>query len=249
MLILGLGIFLLVIGLVLFYGMRMKILEEENRLWASYMHTAQEFYQGIQEKMEAVRRYRHDLAKHIQTLESLLTLQDTGGKEQVSIYIEGLKQEFAELKHRQFCQDEIVEAVLDMKVLQCRELEIPIEISVEDCLYQEMEEADIVGLLCNLLDNAIEANLRCGQRERKGIWFTMGKREGEIWIKVENCMTETEEFSFITKKRKKEEHGIGTKIIGGLVEKYQGIREIQADREKKIVTDKIYLCRRNVPWN
>lgn len=239
MLILGTVVLLLATLLLLFYGMKMKMLEKENRLLVAYMDTAREFYQETQKRVEASRRYRHDLAKHIQTLEKLLAERLDEGE--VRTYMEGLKKEYAGLKKKNFCRDEILESILDTKADQCRELGIPIEISVEDCFYSEIEEVDMVGLLCNLLDNAIEANQRCTDEERRGIWFYMEKKENKILINIQNCISSEEEFSFVTKKSKKTEHGIGTKIIVGLVEKYQGTREIRADRKKGLITDRILL--------
>lgn len=52
--------------------MKTREMEQENRLMQSYMASMEEFYSGIQSRIEATRRYRHDLAKHIQTLETLL---------------------------------------------------------------------------------------------------------------------------------------------------------------------------------
>ena len=245
MLIWGTLVLLLATLLLLFNGLRMKILEKENRLLSAYMDTAEEFYQGIQKKVEASREYRHDLVKHIQTLETLLASQDE--ENEVRAYMEGLKKEYAKLKKKKFCRDEILESILDMKAEQCRELEIPIEIFVEDRFYTEIEEADMVGLLCNLLDNAIEANERCTKEERKGIWFRMEKEKEKINIEIENCISSEEEFNFITKKSKKSEHGIGTKIITGLIEKYQGNREIKEDKQKGIITDRISLCGKKRP--
>ena len=69
----------------------------------------------------------------------------------------------------------------------------------------------------------------------------MEKKEEKIKIKMENCISSEEEFNFITQKSKKSEHGIGTKIIAGLVEKYQGTREIKEDRKKGIIIDRIFL--------
>lgn len=247
MLIWGAVLFLLLTAAFLFSGLRMKALERENRLLHSYMETAQEFYEEIQKRMEVSQKYRHDLAKHIQTLESLLEKREEG--QEVRTYMEGLKKEYAELKRRSYCQDEIVETVLSMKAQQCREQGIPIEIHVEDCLYGEMEEADMAGLLCNLLDNAIEANQRCRGNERKGIWFYMEKKENKILITIKNCLPLKEEFSFATKKPGKGEHGIGTKIIKGLVDKYQGTRETEADRNQGMVTDRILLFGKEIIWN
>ena len=239
MLILGTVVLLLATLLLLFYGMKMKMLEKENRLLVAYMDTAREFYQETQKRVEASRRYRHDLAKHIQTLEKLLAERLDEGE--VRTYMEGLKKEYAGLKKKNFCRDEILESILDTKADQCRELGIPIEISVEDCFFFEFEEVDMVGLLCNLLDNAIEANQRCTDEERRGIWFYMEKREEKIKIKIENCISSEEEFNFNTQKSRKSEHGIGTKIIDSLVEKYHGIREIKEDRQKGIIIDRISL--------
>lgn len=69
----------------------------------------------------------------------------------------------------------------------------------------------------------------------------MEKREEKIKIKIENCISSEEEFNFNTQKSRKSEHGIGTKIIDSLVEKYHGIREIKEDRQKGIIIDRISL--------
>ena len=125
MLILGTVVLLLATLLLLFYGMKMKMLEKENRLLVAYMDTAREFYQETQKRVEASRRYRHDLAKHIQTLEKLLAERLDEGE--VRTYMEGLKKEYAGLKKKNFCRDEILESILDTKADQCRELGIPME--------------------------------------------------------------------------------------------------------------------------
>lgn len=223
--------------------MKTKELEQENRLFHSYMRSMEEFYEGIQSRIEAVRKYRHDLAKHIQTLEALLEEkeQDDGVKE----YMEDLKYRYEELKKHEFCTDELVNSILTIKEEQCRERGIPLDIRVQDCIYTGVEEVDLVGLLHNLLDNAIEANERIPAGEKKGIWFSMEHNGEEIVVGVKNCLKNGEKFSFTTKKTEKEEHGIGTKIIESLVEKYQGRRQYAVDTEHWMFEDEIRLkCKR-----
>ena len=66
----------LLIFLILAVGvMKTREMEQENRVMQSYMVSMEEFYTGIQSRIEATRKYRHDLAKHIQTLEALLEQQ------------------------------------------------------------------------------------------------------------------------------------------------------------------------------
>lgn len=166
--------------------MKTKELEQENRLLHSYMRSMEEFYEGIQSRIEAVRKYRHDLAKHIQTLEALLEEkeQDDGVKE----YMEDLKYRYEELKKHEFCTDELVNSILTIKEEQCRERGIPLDIRVQDCIYTGVEEVDLVGLLHNLLDNAIEANERIPAGEKKGVWFSMEHNGEEIVVGVKNCL-------------------------------------------------------------
>ena len=49
---------------------------ERNQLIQSYMVTLQGFYQAIQSQIDMTRKFRHDLAKHIQTLEELMEEQN-----------------------------------------------------------------------------------------------------------------------------------------------------------------------------
>lgn len=107
MLIWGTLVLLLATLLLLFNGLRMKMLEKENRLLSAYMDTAGAFYRGIQKRVEASRRYRHDLAKHIQTLETLLAGRED--EDEVRTYMEGLQKEYEGLKKKKFCRDEILE--------------------------------------------------------------------------------------------------------------------------------------------
>lgn len=235
------GMILMLLLILALNGKKMKELERENEILQSYMHTVEEFYQGIQSRIEASRRYRHDLTKHIQTLETLLENQKSS--EEIQVYMEGLKDAYEELKRQQFCRDEIVETILCIKNMQCEEEKIPAEIHVEDCLYREVEEADMVKLLYNLLDNAIEANQRIKEGETRGIRFSMEKRGEKILIEIENYISSEEEFSFATKKDKKADHGIGNEIISSLVDKYHGIRNTEIDKKNNLVTDKILLLR------
>ena len=73
----------------------------------------------------------------------------------------------------------------------------------------------------------------------------MRRDEKNIWIHVRNRVQKGEKVTFETSKAKKEEHGIGTKIIENLVEKYSGTMEISADEKEGIFGEEIILCCRD----
>lgn len=83
----------LLIFLILAVGvMKTREMEQENRVMQSYMVSMEEFYTGIQSRIEATRKYRHDLAKHIQTLEALLEQQKNG--QEMADYMMNLKKRY-----------------------------------------------------------------------------------------------------------------------------------------------------------
>lgn len=235
----GFLVVLFVALLIVFKVMQTRELEQENHLMQMYMLSMQEFYAAIQNRIEATRRYRHDLAKHIQTLERLL--EQHGEAQEMQEYMADLQDRYSELKKEEYCADEIVNSIISIKKQQCEKKAIPLEIQIEDEYYGDVQEVDMVGLLHNLLDNAVEANERIAEGEKRGVRFSMGRKENQIWIEVENHICPGEKVTFKTKKEDKDEHGIGTKIIESLVVKYNGKKEITIDEKENIFRKRITL--------
>lgn len=233
------GSVLMILFLILFRRvMKIRELDQENQMMQAYMDVMQDFYCGIQEKIDVTRKYRHDLVKHIQTLEMIL---EEDKLENANQYMNTLKVQYDLLKCQEFCNDEIVNATLNIKKKQCMEKQIPIDIQVEDTIYNGIQEVDMVSLLHNLLDNSIEANERIQEQENRGIWFHMYKEDHWIVIEMKNRILKGEAVSFQTKKRKKEEHGVGTKIIETIVQKYNGSRSWKVDNQNLFFEDQIVL--------
>ena len=227
--------------LIIFKVQRAREMERENRFLQAYMMSMQELYHVVRQRIEAVRRYRHDLAGHIQTLEALLN--KSGSQEGMHEYMQRLKETYSELEGGIFCPDEIVDSVVSIKNQECMKKQIPLEIQIDDEDYGRIEEIDMVGVLHNLLDNAVEANERIGQgmHVRKGIFLKMGRREGRILIVVANYIPSDETVSFTTSNEDREAHGIGISIIQGIVQKYGGTRNVTVDVEESRLTTTIVL--------
>lgn len=213
--------------------------KQENQLKEAYLLSMQEFYELIQNQLKAVRRYRHDLAGHIQTLEWIL--KQHGESFEIKEYMGNLEAHYQKLKKTRYCRNEILDSVLVLKKQQCEVKQIPLDIHVEDTFYDDIAEFDMVGLLHNLLNNAIEENERIPEDFSRGIWFSMGRKEQTIWIDVQNQIQPGVKVTFYTKKANKEEHGIGIKIIDSLIEKYHGKRETFVDEKKNLFRCQIML--------
>lgn len=232
------AIVLIIVLIVILKAIKINEIEQENQLIQAYMNSIQSFYTMIQDRIELTRRYRHDLAKHIQTLEALSWQDQTGDTRE---YMDGLKMCYQQLKKDEYTTNEVINTVISIKKQQCEEKEIPLELEIEEDNYSTLTDIDMVGLLYNLLDNAVEASERAGAGNRKGIFMKMWNQEGSIRIRVQNYVAPGEEVKFETYKEEKEEHGIGMRIIEYLVKKYQGKSEIEIDGKENLFVVRVSL--------
>ena len=96
---------------------------------------------------------------------------------------------------------------------------------VDDLSEIQIEEVDLILLVSNLFNNAIEAIRQC--REKKILRFKLVNEQGKFIISVQNSyegvLKRNREGYLTTKKEKGEVHGLGIKNVMRITEKYQGM--------------------------
>ena len=127
----------------------------------------------------------------------------------------------------------IINAVVNTKYQEAVENEILLSFLVDDLSDLKVDDEDMVVILSNLLNNALEACKKCDERI---IRLKIISEDGDILISVENNCNVTvtsDKGSFMTTKTDNpEEHGIGIKNVINLVEKYNGTYTIKSDDKK-----------------
>lgn len=158
-------------------------------------------------------------------------------------YADGLKLEYRKVENKGESESEVVNAILSMKRKQCQEKRISLYLNIEEKGYSLVRDMDMVGILVNLLDNAIEENEKIEAEEQRGIWLDMKQKEqGEVWLQIKNKIRPDKKINFQTEK--KGEHGIGRGIIEYLVKQYQGEEKVSIDQETSVFCETILLkCR------
>ena len=103
-----------------------------------------------------------------------------------------------------------------------------------------ISEEDLASLLQNLLDNAMEANLRLPEGKKKEIeaQLMMGH---ELELVVRNRAVVSEKMEFRTEKEDPQLHGIGLQLIREIAQKYHGDMHMEADPEQGWVTTRIRI--------
>jgi sensor histidine kinase YesM len=204
----------------------------ENQVFQIRAKNQLEMYRSISENFDNQKRKTHEYKNQISCIESLLE------KKQYSRLEEYVKKIYGSLNSEPDAINTnhvIVNAVLNTKYREADENGIVFVLRVNDLSQLRMDDEDIVTILSNLLDNAVEACKKCDSGKRI-IKLKLVNEDGMIKIGVRNTFHNPVRYENgeikSTKKIRTEEHGIGIKNIIEAVEKYNGSYVIRNDGEE-----------------
>lgn len=125
----------------------------------------------------------------------------------------------------------VVNAILNAKYEQALQEKILVVLQINDLSNIYLDSQDIVILMANVLDNAIEAVRKV--KQNKYIKIKIVNENSNFIISVKNPYVEKiiykDEAILTTKKNDAKNHGIGLKNIKQIVEKYEGILSIDVE--------------------
>lgn len=218
-----------VINILVFYYIS-KILEKEAEVqemqFAQHRTKVQmNMYRSMQIGYDRQRKFLHDYKNQLQCIQGLLA---EGKTEETQRYVERLNGALKQNTNSINTNHSVVNVVLNQKYQYASEQGITMVLEIGDLSSLSFAEEDIVTLLVNLLDNAIEA---CEFIEReKIIQFKMVLEEEQLILSVRNPVAEPIEIrekTVGTTKKNHEAHGIGLLNVNAVIEKYDGTSILQ----------------------
>ena len=195
----------------------------------------QEYYSALIERDTLVSGIKHDMQNHLQFLKYKAENEEW---ETVRSYIDSLVEIMPQNKLH-YTNHKTINTILSLKAKAAAEKGIALDISVpKEISNLKISDMDLVVLLANCLDNAIEAVEQL--TEEKTVRLVISDKEDGIAVFVENACLQTETGkTLITSKANKQEHGYGIPNIRRIVEKYSGMFRIESEQQKFKV--KIFL--------
>lgn len=193
----------------------------ENKVFQIQAKNQLEMYKSISENFDNQKRKTHEYKNQISCIESLLE------KKQYSKLEEYVKKIYGSMNNEPDAintNNVIVNAILNTKYHEAEEKGIVFVFRVNDLSELKMKDEDVVTILSNLLNNAIEACELC--ENNKVIKFKFIQEDDMIIIAVKNTFNydviyENGEIKS-TKTSSVDEHGVGIKNIIKTIEKYAG---------------------------
>lgn len=169
---------------------------------------------------EFLKRMMHDYGNQLNCIQGLLQQKRF---EQAREYTEKLTNSFHEEMNVVNVHHPIINVLLNQKYHLAEEKGISVVFQLNDLSDVWMEEQDLVVLLSNLLDNAIEASEKC---DEKIIWVKIVLESQQMIVSVKNSVEKNVDIQddlIHTTKRDAVNHGIGLKNIRLVLQKYHAL--------------------------
>lgn len=201
-----------------------------------------EHYIQLGEKETELRKFRHDIKNHMLVLISLINERKN---EEAIKYIEGMSVLIEKTKPRFDSGNYIADAIINSKYILAESNNINLNLS-GFIVSEEIENIDMVILLSNLLDNAIDGCKEIEGNKEINIYSVISKG---VWtLTVENPIDKKVEINNAgrgdTTKEDKKLHGYGLINIEGVAKKYGGMMKIKIEDGKFI--NKVVINRINI---
>lgn len=197
---------------------RQQKLERENAL----AEQNQKYYEAMEQQQFEVRRIRHDLANHLQTLLSLPA-------EEKDSYIRKMIEPPAFEKVLSYSGDATVNAVLTAKESLMRQRGISFYAKVDIPKELPFDKPDLCALFANALDNAAEA-CEALDSDKRQVGLNARAAKGILAVEVRNPYKGQFSGSLPgTTKQDAENHGYGLRSIQQIVKKYGGSMELRQE--------------------
>lgn len=187
----------------------------------------QSYYALLEEQQKQIREMQHDINNHVAVIRSL-----TAGT--VDAELKQYAEEVAapKLIDLHYCRNTILNALLVNKAADCRKAGIEAEFKIQLAAGTTgFDDYDLVALVSNLLDNAIEA---AGTAADKRLTLTMKLADGALSVLCRNTCGEG--AGGYAANRGKMTRGNGRKIINQLVKKYNGELEVRPEEKSYTVS-------------
>ena len=229
--IVAIGIMFAIVVFVLYYQDRLAA-AYEDKLKSALHAQEKEYYftqcKLMQESVENIKTIRHDMKFHLATARDF---NISGKADEATDYLNSLLGDIEKKEIYSNTNNTAFDSIINFKLNDVKQENIKLDIRLLIPPALNIEVADIVTILGNLLDNAIDAVKKV---EDKQIKLDIEYSNESLFIQVENTFDGEVKYAkekngtaeAITTRKSGNNHGYGLKNILKSVEKYNGHIEV-----------------------
>ncbi|MCM1143990.1 MAG: ATP-binding protein [Blautia sp.] len=183
-------------------------------------------YREMEEVHEQYDVFLHDI-RHL--MRTITVLSKEENFEEIEHLVMEKREYLRNLEQNAVCSHKILNALLMERKEYADSQNVSLLLEIKEPLFtQEIDDLDLITLMGNLLDNAIEAEKHATKQEGILCQMRMAREGRHIVIQVENSFQgKAPEEGHVPRKRGQigDKHGIGLESVQESVKKYGGIME------------------------
>ena len=175
-----------------------------------------EYYKLLDFQSENIKQMAHDEKNH------LLAIKGMSDSDRINEYIDQIYSDLQKYTPKGLTDNKQLDFILNKYSVQCDAEKILFTTNIRTANLAFMKDTDLISLLSNLLDNAVEAASRSTEKRIDlSINMAMGMT---VLTCINSCdlLPESKNMTLKTTKADKKSHGLGTKIIKRTSKKYEG---------------------------
>ena len=192
------------------------------------------YLEQLEKKEEKHSEFIHNINHYFVAISELARVEHC---EQIVNMLDELNGNLLQNERVVYTSHKVLNAILSKKASEAMEKQIELDIYVEPLLSLEnIADCDIVAMLGNLFDNALEAAEQCECEKRKIFVRIYMEKEGKLCVvKLVNYFSASpvqHKSRFVSTKKNPQMHGIGIKSVENMAKKYGGYLQCRVEEEK-----------------
>ena len=206
------------------YKSNTQMLEDKNKLLLDN-------YQNIESYIKKIGIMKHEMRNHLLAVQMMLDDQEYT---QLSKYLADVQDAYLVPDETVFCEHRLIQSMLGHTNQRARQTGIETSIEVTALPPLPVADADLVSLLMNLLNNALESCEKVQLPEKRWLTVAIKYREPYLYISVKNATNhgnKPKDSKFTTTKKDAAFHGYGISIVQNVARKYNGFAAFEYEEE------------------
>lgn len=206
----------------IFFALRAFLSRLVDRRISSYQNDlVTRHCEEVQNIYRQMRGWRHDYHNHIQAMKAFRALEQN---DKLDDYLVGLDADLSSVDTVIKSGNVMIDAILNSKLSLANSKKIDVNCKAVVPASIAVSEIDLCVIIGNLLDNAIEANLRCEDEDGRFIRVYIDVKGDHLYISVTNASggRAAKASGRYVSSKAGANHGFGLLRIDRLVDKYEG---------------------------
>lgn len=191
---------------------------------------ALEHFDDIKQYMAVVHKLNHDINHHFNALRLLM---DQGDLTRAREYLTQLTGNYPLTKQITYTKNQLLNYIMGYTYKEAAKKNIQMTHSINLPEFIRMDDSDFYSLFINITDNAIEACATMENIDNRTMELTCNMKNGFMYVLCKNSKENDvimEDGKYISTKSHDVKHGLGIGIIERIVEKYNGVLDIEHDK-------------------